>query len=102
MLCLIFFIKFFLVYRYLFLIRIRTLFSAINLYFLMNLMLAVVYDAFTAIEVGKFKKLFLHKVTRGFLFPVLLSRSILIRLQLVKIAAAARAPAPAPALALAL
>jgi hypothetical protein len=28
----------------------------------MNLMLAVVYDAFTAIEVGKFKKLFLHKV----------------------------------------
>jgi hypothetical protein len=28
----------------------------------MNLMLAVVYDSFTAIEVGKFKKLFLHKV----------------------------------------
>ena len=96
MLCLIFFIKFFLVYRYLFLIRIRTLFSAINLYFLMNLMLAVVYDAFTAIEVGKFKKLFLHKVTRGFLhLAVLWSRSILIRLQLVKMAAVARAPAPA-------
>ena len=27
----------------------------------MNLMLAVVYDAFTNIEQGKFKKLFLHK-----------------------------------------
>jgi len=34
---------------------------SINLYFLMNLMLAVVYDSFTRIEVGKFKKLFLHK-----------------------------------------
>eukprot|EP00088_Acartia_fossae_P037775 TRINITY_DN3900_c0_g1_i4.p1 TRINITY_DN3900_c0_g1~~TRINITY_DN3900_c0_g1_i4.p1 ORF type:complete len:917 (-),score=53.70 TRINITY_DN3900_c0_g1_i4:656-3406(-) len=34
---------------------------AILLYFLMNLMLAVVYDAFTKIEVAKFKKLFLHK-----------------------------------------
>jgi len=34
---------------------------AILLYFLMNLMLAVVYDAFTKIEVGKFKKLYLHK-----------------------------------------
>merc|ERR1719412_724840 len=34
---------------------------AINLYFLMNLMLAVVYDAFTRVEVNKFKKLFLHR-----------------------------------------
>jgi two pore calcium channel protein 1 len=33
----------------------------INLYFLMNLMLAVVYDAFTKIEKDKFRKLFLHK-----------------------------------------
>ena len=33
----------------------------ISLYFLMNLLLAVVYDAFTAEEVKKFKKLFLHK-----------------------------------------
>ena len=33
----------------------------INLYFLMNLLLAVVYDSFTAEEVKKFKKLFLHK-----------------------------------------
>lgn len=33
----------------------------INLYFIMNLLLAVVYDAFTAEEVKKFKKLFLHK-----------------------------------------
>ena len=34
---------------------------AINLYFLMNLMLAVVYDAFTKIEKDKFRRLFLHK-----------------------------------------
>ena len=34
---------------------------AINLYFLMNLMLAVVYDAFTRIEKDKFRRLFLHK-----------------------------------------
>ena len=33
----------------------------VNLYFLMNLMLAVVYDAFTRIEKDKFRKLFLHK-----------------------------------------
>ena len=33
----------------------------ITLYFLMNLLLAVVYDSFTAEEVKKFKKLFLHK-----------------------------------------
>ena len=33
----------------------------ISLYFLMNLLLAVVYDAFTTEEVKKFKKLFLHK-----------------------------------------
>jgi len=33
----------------------------VNLYFLMNLLLAVVYDSFTAEEVKKFKKLFLHK-----------------------------------------
>ena len=33
----------------------------ISLYFLMNLLLAVVYEAFTAEEVKKFKKLFLHK-----------------------------------------
>ncbi len=34
---------------------------SINLYFLMNLMLAVVYDAFTRIEKEKFRRLFLHK-----------------------------------------
>ena len=34
---------------------------SINLYFLMNLMLAVVYDAFTKIEKEKFRRLFLHK-----------------------------------------
>jgi two pore calcium channel protein 1 len=34
---------------------------SINLYFLMNLMLAVVYDAFTRIEREKFRRLFLHK-----------------------------------------
>ena len=34
---------------------------SINLYFLMNLMLAVVYDAFTRIEKVKYRKLFLHK-----------------------------------------
>ena len=34
---------------------------SINLYFLMNLMLAVVYDAFTRIEKDKFRRLFLHK-----------------------------------------
>ena len=34
---------------------------AINLYFLMNLMLAIVYDSFTNIELGKFKKLLLHR-----------------------------------------
>lgn len=34
---------------------------AINLYFLMNLMLAVVYDAFTRIEKDKFRRLYLHK-----------------------------------------
>lgn len=34
---------------------------AINLYFLMNLMLAVVYDAFTRIEKDKFRRLFLHQ-----------------------------------------
>ena len=34
---------------------------AVNLYFLMNLMLAVVYDAFTRIEKEKFRRLFLHK-----------------------------------------
>lgn len=34
---------------------------AINLYFLMNLMLAVVYDAFTRIEKEKFRRLFIHK-----------------------------------------
>ena len=34
---------------------------AINLYFLMNLMLAVVYDTFTKIEKEKFRRLFLHK-----------------------------------------
>ena len=33
----------------------------INLYFLMNLMLAVVYDTFTKIEKEKFRRLFLHK-----------------------------------------
>ena len=33
----------------------------ICLYFLMNLLLAVVYEAFTAEEAKKFKKLFLHK-----------------------------------------
>ena len=34
---------------------------SINLYFLMNLMLAVVYDVFTRIEREKFRRLFLHK-----------------------------------------
>merc|ERR1712223_143905 len=34
---------------------------AINLYFLMNLMLAVVYDTFTKIEKEKFRRLYLHK-----------------------------------------
>ncbi len=34
---------------------------SVNLYFLMNLMLAVVYDAFTRIEKEKFRRLFLHK-----------------------------------------
>jgi len=34
---------------------------SINLYFLMNLLLAVVYDTFTTLEVTKFKKLFLHR-----------------------------------------
>ncbi|XP_066018881.1 two pore channel protein 1 isoform X2 [Pocillopora verrucosa] len=34
---------------------------AIVLYFLMNLLLAVVYDTFTNIEKDKFRKLFLHK-----------------------------------------
>ena len=33
----------------------------INLYFIMNLLLAVVYDTFTMEEKNKFKKLFLHK-----------------------------------------
>merc|ERR1719273_1251083 len=34
---------------------------SINLYFLMNLMLAVVYDTFTKIEKEKFRRLYLHK-----------------------------------------
>ncbi|XP_040579006.1 two pore channel protein 1 [Lepeophtheirus salmonis] len=34
---------------------------SINLYILMNLMLAVVYDTFTKIEKDKFRKLYLHK-----------------------------------------
>ncbi|XP_020622394.1 two pore calcium channel protein 1-like [Orbicella faveolata] len=34
---------------------------AVVLYFLMNLLLAVVYDTFTNIEKNKFRKLFLHK-----------------------------------------
>ena len=38
-----------------------TRYLSINLYFLMNLMLAVVYDAFTRIEKEKFRRLFLHK-----------------------------------------
>ena len=39
----------------------RVTYIMISLYFLINLLLAVVYDAFTAEEVKKFKKLFLHK-----------------------------------------
>ena len=34
---------------------------SINLYFLMNLMLAVVYDVFTRKEREKFQRLYLHK-----------------------------------------
>ncbi|CAH3104124.1 unnamed protein product [Porites lobata] len=34
---------------------------SVTLYFLMNLLLAVVYDTFTNIEKDKFRKLFLHK-----------------------------------------
>ncbi|EDO47517.1 predicted protein [Nematostella vectensis] len=34
---------------------------SVALYFLMNLLLAVVYDTFTSIEKDKFRKLFLHK-----------------------------------------
>jgi two pore calcium channel protein 1 len=34
---------------------------SINLYFLLSLMLAVVYDAFTRIEKDKFRRLLLHK-----------------------------------------
>lgn len=36
-------------------------FLVIHLYFLMNLMLAVVYETFTRIEKHKFRKLFLHR-----------------------------------------
>ncbi|XP_022783902.1 two pore calcium channel protein 1-like [Stylophora pistillata] len=37
------------------------IYIAVVLYFLMNLLLAVVYDTFTNIEKNKFRKLFLHK-----------------------------------------
>ncbi|XP_071945842.1 two pore channel protein 1-like [Antedon mediterranea] len=39
------------------------IFLALELYFLTNLLLAVVYDTFTGIEKNKFKKLFMHKRT---------------------------------------
>ncbi|XP_033106925.1 two pore calcium channel protein 1-like [Anneissia japonica] len=39
------------------------IFLSLELYFLTNLLLAVVYDTFTGIEKNKFKKLFMHKRT---------------------------------------